>query len=186
MRRRSGGPKAAVATGSARGVIGEQAKEGRLAEAPDQGEEARREAADVVARSTPVTDGERALLLAVVDDLFVRSRIDAAAAVAGVDVRYVGAADEVRAAVEERPARALLVGMAATRRRWPELIRQVRAEPVSRGLYVLAFGPHKNLALRAQALEAGADRVVANSAFIRLLPTVLATPTADVHDDEDA
>ena len=55
-----------------------------------------------------------------------------------------------------------------------------------RDLYILAFGPHKNLALRAQALEAGADRVVANSAFIRLLPTVLATPTADVHDDEDA
>lgn len=132
-----------------------------------------------------MTDAGSPLLLAIVDDLFVRSRIDAAAGVAGVEVRYVGSIDEVRAAVEDRPARAALVGMAATRRRWPELVRQIRADPATRDLYVLAFGPHKNLELRAQALEAGADRVVANSAFTRLLPTLLATPTADVPDDDD-
>jgi DNA-binding response OmpR family regulator len=125
------------------------------------------------------------LLLAIVDDLFVRSRIDAAAGVAGVEVRYVGSLNEVRAAVSEGPARTLLVGMAATRRRWPELVRQIRTEPAAAGLYILAFGPHKNLELRAQALEAGVDRVVANSAFTRLLPTLLTTPTAPVPDDEE-
>ena len=130
--------------------------------------------------STPPT-----LLLAIVDDLFVRSRIDAAAGVAGVEVQYVGSIDEVRAAVEDQPPRAVLVGMAATRRRWPELVRQIRAEPATSGLYVLAFGPHKNLELRAQALEAGVDRVVANSAFTRLLPTLLTTPTAPVPDDDE-
>jgi DNA-binding response OmpR family regulator len=130
-----------------------------------------------------VSDSSPPLLLAVVDDLFVRSRIDAAAGLAGVEVRYVGSIDEIRAAVGDRPARALLVGMAATRRPWPDLIRQLRAEPSGRGLHVLAFGPHKNLELRAQALDAGADRVVANSAFMRLLPTVLTTPTADVPDE---
>jgi DNA-binding response OmpR family regulator len=130
-----------------------------------------------------VTNATPTLLLAIVDDLFVRSRIDAAANVAGVEVRYVGSLEEIRAAVDERSARAALVGMAATRRRWPELIRQIRAEPSTQGLYVLAFGPHKNLELRAQALEAGADRVVANSAFIRLLPTLLTTPTAPVPDE---
>ena len=130
-----------------------------------------------------MTSNPPARLLAIVDDLFVRSRIDAAAGVAGVEVRYVGSIDEVRAAVAERPARAALVGMAATRRRWPELVRQIRAEPTTRGLYVLAFGPHKNLELRSQALDAGVDRVVANSAFTRLLPALLTTPTADVPDD---
>ncbi len=132
-----------------------------------------------------MTSPRPTLLLAVVDDLFVRSRIDAAADVAGVEVRYVGSLDEIRAAVDGRPARAALVGMAATRRRWPEFVRQIRAEPATRGLYVLAFGPHKNLDLRAQALEAGVDRVVANSAFTRLLPTLLTTPTAPVPDDEE-
>src|SRR5204862_4443911 len=101
--------------------------------------------------------------------------VDAAADVAGVEVRYVGSLDEIRAAVDGRPARAVLVGMAATRRPWPDLIRQLRADPATRELYVLAFGPHKNLELRAKALDAGADRVVANSAFTRLLPTLLTT-----------
>ena len=124
-------------------------------------------------------------LLAIVDDLFTRSRIDAAAGVAGVEVRYAGSFDEIRAAVAEGPARAVLVGMAATRRPWPEIVRQVRADDATRGLYVLAFGPHKNLDLRARALDAGVDRVVANSAFTRLLPTLLTTPTADVPDEDD-
>ena len=130
-----------------------------------------------------MTDTSVPLLLAIVDDLMVRSRIDAAAGVAGVEVQYVRTSDEIRAAVAGRPARALLVGMAATRRPWADLVRQARADPLTRGLYVLAFGPHMNLGLRTQALDAGADRVVANSAFIRLLPTILATPTADVPDE---
>jgi PleD family two-component response regulator len=154
-----------------------------MAEASDQGEEAGRETPHVDAGAAPVTDVRPALLLAIVDDLFVRSRIDAAADLAGVEVHYVGSFEDIRAAVQERPARALLVGMAATSRRWPELIRQIRTEPATHDLYVLAFGPHKNLALRSEALDAGADRVVANSAFTRLLPTLLATPTADVPDE---
>jgi hypothetical protein len=124
------------------------------------------------------------LLLVIVDDLMVRSRIDAAAGVAGVEVRYAGSYDEIRTATSERPIRALLVGMAATRRPWPAIVQQLRADDLTRGLYVLAFGPHMNLDLRARALDAGVDRVVANSAFMRLLPTLLAAPTAAVPDDE--
>jgi hypothetical protein len=124
------------------------------------------------------------LLIAIVDDLMVRSRIDAAAGVAGVEVRYAGTYDEVRAAAAEGSIRALLVGMAATRRPWQAIVQQARADDLTRGLYVLAFGPHMNLELRARALDAGVDRVVANSAFMRLLPTLLATPTAAVPDDE--
>jgi DNA-binding response OmpR family regulator len=130
-----------------------------------------------------VSDQPPALLLAVVDDLFVRSRIDTAAGLAGVEVQYVGSMADVRAATDNRPPRAVLVGMAATRRPWPELIRQIRAESALAGVHILAFGPHMNLQLRAQALDAGADRVVANSAFVRLLPTLLATPTAPVPDE---
>jgi hypothetical protein len=165
------------------GATIEQAEEGGLAQAPDQGEEARREAPHVDARPAPVTDAPEPLLLALVDDLMVRSRIDAAAGLAGVEVLYVRTSDEIRAAVAGRPARALLVGMATTRRPWPDVLRQLRADAATRDLYVLAFGPHMNLGLRAQALEAGADRVVANSAFIRLLPTILAAPTTDVPDE---
>jgi DNA-binding response OmpR family regulator len=124
------------------------------------------------------------MLLAIADDLMVRSRIDAAADVAGVDVRYVGSYADVQAAVCDTTPRAVLVGMAASRRPWPDIVRQIRAEPSTTGLYVLAFGPHMNLELRARALEAGVDRVVANSAFMRLLPTLLETPTAPAPDED--
>lgn len=40
---------------------------------------------------------------------------------------------------------------------------QAIAEAAGRGLPVLAFGPHTDLALRQQALDAGADKVVAKS-----------------------
>jgi CheY-like chemotaxis protein len=127
---------------------------------------------------------ERTLLLAVVDDLFVRSRIEAAAGLAGVEVQYVASADDVRRLSGGRQPRALLVGMAATRRPWADIVRDVKIDPATQAIYVLAFGPHKNLALREQALEAGADRVLANSAFVRALPTLLASPSADVAEDE--
>jgi hypothetical protein len=130
-----------------------------------------------------LSDAGPALLLAIVDDLFVRSRIDAAAEVAGIDVRYVASPADLQVASDARTPRALLVGMAATRRPWPDLIRAVRSTPELHDLHILAFGPHKNVELRRKALEAGADRVVANSAFVRLLPTLLTTPTAPVPDE---
>src|SRR5919206_51157 len=89
-----------------------------------------------------------ARVLAVVDDLFVRARIDAAAEAAGVEVRYVASADEARRLVDGRTVRALLVGMSATRRPWAEIVRDVKADSATRPIFVLAFGPHKNLDLR--------------------------------------
>lgn len=126
------------------------------------------------------------MLLAIADDLMVRSRIDAAAEIVQVDVRYVSSFGDVQAAIGDSDTlpRVVLVGMAATRRPWKEIVRQIKADPALAGLYVLAFGPHMNLELRAKALDAGADRVVANSAFMRVLPTLLATPTAPAPDDD--
>jgi len=131
-----------------------------------------------------VSDAQQSPLLALVDDLFVRGRIDAAAEATGVDVHYVATLQDVREAARARPPRALLVGMATTRRPWAELIREVKADADLASIYVLAFGPHLNLDLRARALEAGADRVLANSAFVRVLPTLLTTPTAPVPEDD--
>lgn len=44
----------------------------------------------------------------------------------------------------------------------------------SRGVPVLAFGPHTDLELRQQALEAGADKVVAKSKLTSSLPELIA------------
>lgn len=134
-----------------------------------------------------MTPADERPVLVVADDLFVRGRIDATARATGHPIRYARSADDFRAALHEDRPRAVLVGLAATRLPWADLVRELRADPASAGTYVLAFGPHKNLELRARALDAGVDRVLANSAFTRALPALLALPTAEVvDDDEDA
>src|SRR5262245_52575387 len=83
---RCGGLPVAVLDLTAKGASLEQAEEGRHSEASGQAEEDGREAPHVDARPAPVSDQPSTLLLAVVDDLFVRSRIDAAAGQTGVEV----------------------------------------------------------------------------------------------------
>ena len=128
------------------------------------------------------SDADRPVLV-LADDLFVRGGIDATARATGRRVRYARSADDARAAIRDERPRAVLVGLAATRLPWAELVRELKADPTTAGMYVLGFGPHKDLALRARALEAGVDRVLANSAFTRALPELLASPAADVADE---
>ena len=52
---------------------------------------------------------------------------------------------------------------------WEEAIRRARAS----GYPVLAFGSHMDLEARARALQAGAQRVVANSKFTRDMPDLV-------------
>jgi len=138
-----------------------------------------------LADERPVPPDDERPVLVVADDLFVRGRIDATARAVGRSVRYARSADDFRAALRADRPRAVLVGLAATRLPWAELVRELRADPAAAGTYVLAFGPHKNLDLRARALDAGVDRVLANSAFTRALPQLLAAPSAEVADDDE-
>jgi DNA-binding response OmpR family regulator len=122
-------------------------------------------------------------VLVVADDLFVRGRIDATARATGHRVGYATSADDFRAALRDDPPRAVLIGLAATRLPWEELVRELRASPETAGTYVLGFGPHMDLDLRRRALDASVDRVLANSAFTRALPTLLAAPSEPVPDE---
>jgi DNA-binding response OmpR family regulator len=66
---------------------------------------------------------------------------------------------------QEKPA-LVIVNIATTGVDWETAIRQARKA----GLKVLAFGSHMDLEARAKALEAGAQRVVANSKFTSDMP----------------
>ena len=66
---------------------------------------------------------------------------------------------------QEKPA-LVIVNIATTGVDWETAIRQARIA----GLKVLAFGSHMDLEARAKALEAGAQRVVANSKFTSDMP----------------
>ena len=66
---------------------------------------------------------------------------------------------------DEKPA-LVIVNTATTGIDWETAIREARTA----GLKVLAFGSHMDLEARAKALEAGAERVVANSKFTSDMP----------------
>jgi DNA-binding response OmpR family regulator len=68
----------------------------------------------------------------------------------------------------ERPV-LVIVNTAAVGVDWEDAIRAARA----RGLPVLAFGSHMDLEARAKALQAGAQKVVANSKFSSDMPGLI-------------
>jgi len=81
-------------------------------------------------------------------------------------VRTLAAFEQgLTAAGEEKPA-LVIVNTATTGVDWEAAIRQARAS----GYAVLAFGSHMDLEARARAIEAGAQRVVANSKFTSDMP----------------
>lgn len=88
---------------------------------------------------------------------------------------------------EERPA-LVIVNIATQGVDWEEAIRKARAA----GYPVLAFGSHMDLDARARAIEAGAQRVVANSKFASDMPGLVrrmlggsASVTAEESNDEE-
>jgi DNA-binding response OmpR family regulator len=89
---------------------------------------------------------------------------------------------------ETQPALAL-VDVSLKNVDWEAAIRAARAQDLT----VLTFGSHKDLEARARALQAGAHKVLANSKFVKDIPTIVkqaleapATLSADDGtDDED-
>lgn len=69
---------------------------------------------------------------------------------------------------EKRPALAI-INIATKGEDWEAAIRAARAN----SLPVLAFGSHMDLEARAKALQAGAQKVVANSKFVSDMPGLI-------------
>ncbi len=84
----------------------------------------------------------------------------------------------------EKPA-LVIVNIATQGVDWEAAIRQARAI----GYPVLAFGSHMDLEARAKAIQAGAQRVVANSKFTSDMPglvkRMMQEPGAPSIDDEE-
>ena len=90
-------------------------------------------------------------------------------------VRTLAAFEQgLAAAGEDKPA-LVIVNTATTGVDWEAAIRQARAS----GYAVLAFGSHMDLEARTRAIEAGAQRVVANSKFASDMPGLVKRMLAD-------
>lgn len=104
-------------------------------------------------------------VLAIVDDLLFRGKIEAAAA--GCPVRFAGGAEPLPAA--EPPWTLILVDLNLTSADVLAVIRRAaQAAPA-----VIGYCSHVQQALQAQALQAGCTRVLPRSAFVQQLPELL-------------
>ncbi|HEX6306971.1 MAG TPA: hypothetical protein VFZ69_02220 [Longimicrobiales bacterium] len=104
-------------------------------------------------------------------DLIFGSRIRAVAEQAAVACVFVRSRD----ALAEHAAGADLV-LLDLDARWldaPASIAALKAAPATRDVTIVAFGPHVDEAALAAARQAGADRVLARSAFVKQLPGLL-------------
>jgi CheY-like chemotaxis protein len=117
------------------------------------------------------------VVVAAVADLIFGARIRAAADAAGVELRLARKPSEV--AELAAGAELVIIDLDA---RWldaPESIRAVRAAARATAAAersaprVIAYGSHVQAAALAAARAAGADRVMARSAFVRELPALL-------------
>jgi len=105
---------------------------------------------------------------AAVADLMFASRIRAAANAAGVECVFARSTEEL----EKLAAGADLV-LIDSETRWLDVPASVGALKAAAVPEVVVFGPHVNGAALVAAREAGADRVLARSAFVTMLPELL-------------
>ncbi len=100
-------------------------------------------------------------------------------------VRTLAALEQRLAAEgEEKPA-LVIINTATAGVDWEAAIRKARQQHIP----VLAFGSHMDLEARSKALQAGAQRVVANSKFSSDMPglvqRMLSQPTTTPSDESD-
>ena len=104
-------------------------------------------------------------IVALIPDLFFATRVRSAAERAGAEATVVGTLDELRTVLDERPPDIVLVDLAA---RGLDVVAAIRLAK-EHGSKAIAFGPHKDLAARAAALEAGVDEWVTNQRLLEVL-----------------
>ncbi len=104
-------------------------------------------------------------------------------------VRNLASLEQGLAATGDAKPAMVIVDIASKNVDWEAAIRMVRTH----GLPVLAFGSHMDLDARARALQAGAQKVVANSKFSKDMPGLVQRMLnssaenipVDAGDDED-
>lgn len=108
-------------------------------------------------------------VVASVEDLFFRSKIDATGRHLNVPVRFTDGKG-LEAACREPGTAAALVELSPAAL---EAIRKLRAAPTTRDLPVIGFLSHVDRELAASAESAGATRVLPRSQFSETLPDLL-------------
>jgi CheY-like chemotaxis protein len=118
--------------------------------------------------------------VALVADMMFASRVRGTATAIGAAAVTVTRAEKLVEETRRLRPRVVLVDIDARGVDVPGLIARLKSDPETAAIPVIAFGSHVNAEALRAAREAGADRVLARSAFVRDLPALLGgTPPAD-------
>lgn len=117
--------------------------------------------------------GETKAALALTADLIFASRIQGAARSAGVPVRIVRTGKDIVDSARAEVPRVILLDLEARRVNIVGVIEELRADETTASVPIVVFGPHVEGEALAAARAAGADRVMARSAFVQQLPRLV-------------
>jgi len=112
------------------------------------------------------------MILAVVDDLLFLSKIQQSAKLLGIAVESAQPADLPQLAIENAP-KALIIDLNHRSGRALEVLHILKSDLKTRDLPVIGFVSHIQSTLINAARDAGCDFVLARSAFVRELPSLL-------------
>ena len=114
------------------------------------------------------------MILVVADDLLFRSKISAAAKPLGVIVRAATTPDAaIERAREDKPT-LVLIDLDGQRPAPFEVLERLGSDPALTGLPTVGFVSHVHADLVQRARGLGIGSVLARSAFVQLLPELLA------------
>jgi CheY-like chemotaxis protein len=120
--------------------------------------------------------GAQRTILALAADLLFASRIRAVGAASGARIILARSADDLVRLARESPPDLVLFDFETRGADPGAVVAALKADQATAAVPVVAFGRHDNLAAIEAARSAGADRVMARSSFVRILPDLLAGP----------
>ncbi len=112
-------------------------------------------------------------ILAAIDDLFFLVKVKDAATRAGVEMDLAQTPESLASKARELKPALIVLDLNASSLRPLDSIAALKADPQTRDTPILAFVSHVQVDLKQQAQNAGADHVVARSAFSEKLPIIL-------------
>ena len=113
------------------------------------------------------------MVLCVIDDLLFSVKISTAAKSLGVEVYFERKADEVMARIREQHPQLVIFDLNSAKLRPLEAIAQMKADPSLQDVRTIGYASHVQTETIKAARQAGADQVLARSAFVERLPEIL-------------
>jgi len=112
-------------------------------------------------------------IVAVVDDLFFAAKIRATAEALGVPIEFARDADVLFETARQEPPAIILFDLHAQRLDPFALGARLKADDALRDVPLVGFFSHVQTELQQRARQAGFDRIMARSMFVKELPELL-------------